>query len=87
MNFKNNKTLLQLRDCVLNVAQKKSKLAIAEMFTTELKFAGAGLFKWFNKKYISKNLELSNEEKKENMKLNFLLIGKMVAAVYASFYL
>ena len=34
LNFKNNKTLLQLRDCALNVARKKSKLAIPEMFTT-----------------------------------------------------
>ena len=84
LNFKNNKTLLQLRDCALNVARKKSKLAIAKMFTTELKFAGDCLLKWFNKKYKSKNLELSNE-KKENMKLNFLSIGKMVAVVYASF--
>ena len=87
LNFKNNKTLLQLRDCALNVARKKSKLAIAKMFTTELKFAGDCLLKWFNKKYKSKNLELSNEKKKENMKLNFLSIGKMVAVVYASFRL
>ena len=42
------------------------------MFTTELKFAGACLLKWFNKKKNkSKNLELSNEKKKENIKLNF----------------
>ena len=65
LNFKNNKTLLQLRDCALNVARKKSKLAIAKMFTTELKFAGDCLLKWFNKKYKSKNLELSNEKKKK----------------------
>ena len=55
------------------------------MFTTELKFAGDCLLKWFNKKYKSKNLELRNEKK--NMKLNFLSIGKMVAVVYASFHL
>ena len=56
LNFKNNKTLLQFRDCTLNVARKKSKLAIAEMFTTELKFAGDCLLKLFNKKYKSQNL-------------------------------
>ena len=65
LSFKNNKALLQLRDCVLTVARKKSKLAIAEMFTTELKFAGDCLLKWFNKKYKSKNLELSNERKRK----------------------
>ena len=77
--------MLQLRDYALNVARKKSKLAIVEMFTKELKFAGDCLLKWFNKKYKSKNLELSNVEK--NMKLNFLSTGKMVAVVYASFVL
>ena len=36
------------------------------MFTTELKFAGDCLLKWFNKKiYKSKKLELSNEKKKK----------------------
>ena len=66
LNFKNNKNLLQLRDCALNVAQKKkSKLAITEMFTTELKFGGDCLLKWFNKKYKCKNLELSNKKKRK----------------------
>ena len=56
------------------------------MFTTKLKFARDYLLKWFNKKYKSKNLELINEKKKkkENVKLNFLSIGKTVAVVYAS---
>ena len=31
LNFKNNKTLLKLRDFALNVARKKSKLVIAEI--------------------------------------------------------
>ena len=35
------------------------------MFTTKLKFARDYLLKWFNKKYKSKNLELSNEKKKK----------------------
>ena len=35
------------------------------MFTTELIFAGDCLLKWFNKKYKSKNLELSNEKKRK----------------------
>ena len=60
------------------------------MFTTELKFAGDCLLKWFNKKYKSKNLELSNEKKKkekENMELNFLQIEKMVAFCLCKFLL
>ena len=88
LNFKNNKTLLQLRDCALNVARKKSKLAIAKSQNVHyrIEICRKFLLKWFNEKYKSKNLELSNEKKKENL-VNFLSIGKMVAGVYASFHL
>ena len=65
MLFKNNKTLLQLRDCATNVAAKNNLLAISEMFSTELKFASDCLLGWFNKKYKRTNLELSNEVKKQ----------------------
>ena len=54
-----------MRDCVLNVAKKKNELAVAEMFSTEIKFAGDCLIKWFNKKFKSKNLELSNDVKRK----------------------
>ena len=39
LSFKDNKALLQLKDCVLNVLAKNSTFAISEMFSTELKFA------------------------------------------------
>ena len=35
------------------------------MFSTELKFTDNCLLKWFNKKFKSNNLELSNEMKKK----------------------
>ena len=38
LDFKDNKTLLQLRDCTLAIADKNNKIAISEMFSTELKF-------------------------------------------------
>ena len=38
-DFKDNNTLLHKRDCALAVAAKNSKIAISEIFTTELKFA------------------------------------------------
>ena len=65
LNFKDYKTLLQLRDCTPSVADKKNKIAISEVFTTELKFAADYLLKWFNKKFKSNNLELSNDVKKK----------------------
>ena len=37
LNFKDNKTLLQLRDCTLAVADKKNKIEIPEMFNHRLK--------------------------------------------------
>ena len=56
LQYKDNKTLLQLRDCAINVTRKKNKLVVPEMFSTEIKFAGDCLIKWFNKKYKFKNL-------------------------------
>ena len=63
--FKNNKMLLELRDCAINVAAKNNLLAISKMFSTELKFTSDFLLGWFNKKYKSTNLELSSEVKKQ----------------------
>ena len=36
---------------MLAVAAKNSKIAISEMFTTELKFSADCLLKWFHKKF------------------------------------
>ena len=65
LDFKGNKTLLQLRDCALVVAAKSSKIAISEMFTTGLKFATHCLLKWLNKKSKSNNLEVSDDVKRK----------------------
>ena len=65
LDFKDNETLLQLRDCALAVAEKKSKIAISKMFSTKLKFASDCQLKWFNKKFKSNGLKLSNEEKRK----------------------
>ena len=63
LKFKDITTLKQLRDCAFSVASKKNKIAISEMFSTELKFATDCLLKWFNSKY--KNTELSIKRKRE----------------------
>ena len=55
----------QLRNCLLSVATKRRKIAISEMFTIELKFAGDYLMKWFNAKFKSQNVVLSNDVKKK----------------------
>ena len=64
-DFKDNKTLLQLRDCIIAVADNKNKIATCEMFNTELNFAADCLLKWFDKKFKSNNLEFSNNLKRK----------------------
>ena len=55
MQYKDNKTLLKLRDCALNVVKKKNKLAVAETFSIEIKFAGDCLFNDVKRKYEIEN--------------------------------
>ena len=63
--FKDEKTFLQLKYCMLAVHARNCKIAISEMFTTELKFAAACLLKRRNTKLKSKYLELSNRVKRK----------------------
>ena len=84
--FKDNKLLLQLRDCAVAVANKKSKIEISEMFSTEFKFAADCLLKWFNKNFKSDNLEL-NIDIKEYTKLNIRLTGHEIVVVFVLFLL
>ena len=55
--------LKQLRDCTFLEVSKSKMIVISEMFTTELKFAGNSLMKWFNAKFKSQNIVLSNDIK------------------------
>ena len=63
LNYADVITLKQLRDCALAVDKKTNKLAISEMFCTEIKFATDCLLKWYHNKY--KNFELSIDSKNE----------------------
>ena len=85
LNFKDNKTLLQLKDYALNVLAKNSAYAISEMFSTELKFAADCLLMWFNKKFKNNNLQLSND-KKLNMKSKIQLIVNLIHVVFVLFH-
>ena len=74
LEFKDSKTLLQLRDCALAVVERKNKIAIF----TELKFAADCLLKWFNKKFKPNNLELSNKQKRKDERLIRSIQNKIV---------
>ena len=65
LKFKDVTRLKQLRDCAFSVASKRNKLAISEMFTTELKFEGNCLMRWFNAKLNSENMQLSNDMRRK----------------------
>ena len=68
LKCKDEKTLLQLKDCGLAVHARNNKIAISEMFTTKLKFAADCLLKWFNTKFKSDSKELSNSAKTKKKK-------------------
>ena len=57
--MRNQRTLHQLRDVIIDVHSRKRKNAIVEMFNIELKFACDILICWFNNKL--KKLNLANE--------------------------
>ena len=57
--MRNQTTLLQLKDAILDVHSRKRKNAIVEMFNIELKFACDILMLWFKTKI--KKLTLDNE--------------------------
>ena len=65
MKYASVTQIKQLRDGALHVAVGRNRLAISEMFSTELKFASECLIKWFNVKYKNKNLQLSNDVKRK----------------------
>ena len=57
--------MIHLKDYVLSVNVRNFKVAISEMYTTELKFEADYLLKWFNAKCKSINLEVSNNAKRK----------------------
>ena len=63
LKYKDVITVKQLRDCALAVHKKNNKLAISEMFCTEIKFATDCVLRWYHDKYS--NLELTIESKNE----------------------
>ena len=78
LKYKDLTTLKQLRDCAISVATKKNKIAISEMFSTELKFASDCLINWFN-------LKFKKMKKEELLKLKNQSIGKMIIAKFVIF--
>ena len=57
--------MIQLKDCVLPVHARNRKITISEMFTIQLKLVADCLLKWFNAKFKSIILEMSNNAKRK----------------------
>ena len=58
MPFVNINIVKQLKDCTLEVSQKKCKNALAQMFSVELSLAKQAILFWFNEKIKSQHLEI-----------------------------
>ena len=86
MKFKNVTRLKQIRDCALSVAARRNKLAISEMFATEIKFASECLMRWFNSKFKYENMELSNDVKRK-YESNIRSIGSLIVVAFVHFRL
>ena len=50
-NFVHKDLIKQLKDCAINVSERRCKNAVAQMFAVKLKFAPNCLLKWFNRKF------------------------------------
>ena len=59
-------TAKQLRGCAENVFKKKEKYSLIEMFLCELKFTLDICKKWFDQKFIRRNMELDLLTKQRN---------------------
>ena len=53
----------QLKDCAINVRQRKCKNAVAQMFCVEFRFVADSLLFWPNRGFKSRNLELNLDKK------------------------
>ena len=63
LKFVDKDLLNQLKDCAINVSERRCKNAVALMFVAELKFASNCLLKWFNRKFKIQNMEIDHKEK------------------------
>ena len=53
----------RLKDCVINVSERRCKNTVAQMFAVELRFLSNCLLKWFNGKFKIQNVEIDHKEK------------------------
>ena len=57
LKFVDNSLINQLKDCAINVSERRCKNAV------ELKFASNCLLKWFNRKFKIQNMKIDDKEK------------------------
>ena len=53
----------QLKDCAINVSERRCENVVAQIFAVELKFASNYLLKQFNRKFKIQNMEIDHKEK------------------------
>ena len=63
LQFVDKDLINQLKDCAINVSERRCKNAVEQMFAVELKFASNCLLKWFNRNFKIQNMEIDHKEK------------------------
>ena len=63
LKFVDKDLINQLKDCVINVSERRYESVLAQIFAVELKFASNCLLKRFNRKFKIQNMEIDHKEK------------------------
>ena len=63
LKFVDKDSINQLKDCAINVSERRCKSAVAQMFAVELRFPSNCLLKWFNRKFKIQIMEIDHKEK------------------------
>ena len=63
LQFVDKDLINQLKDCAINVSERRCKNAVEQMFAVELNFASNFLLKWFNRNFKIQNMEIDHKEK------------------------
>ena len=63
LEFFDKDLINQLKDCAINLSERRCKNAVAQMVPVELKLASNCLLKRFNRKFKIQNMEINPKEK------------------------
>ena len=63
LEFLDKDLINQLKDCAINLSERRCKSVVAQMVPIELTLASNCLLKWFNRKFKIQNMEIDHKVK------------------------